>query len=162
MSDSPTRRMSKALKRELVPSLERLGFGGKFPRYRRETPSAIEFLAIWYDNAATAFFNMYRSPPGFASRQTAQAAASRRTGFISARLEKTRRAMKHWHGGSRHCFRRSKPGFIRESWVPTFIAMAPNLHSIRQLRAGAAVIQTHSRQRPLGFRIRLRRKIIGD
>lgn len=56
MPDTPARRMSKALKRELVPSLERLGFGGKFPRYRREMPGAIEFLAIWYDNAATAFF----------------------------------------------------------------------------------------------------------
>ena len=56
MPDTPARRMSKALKREFVPALRRQSFEGSFPRYRRETPNAIEFLAIWYDKAATAFF----------------------------------------------------------------------------------------------------------
>ena len=55
MSDTPARHMSKALKRELVPSLNQQGFVGSFPRYRRETSDAIEFLAIWYNKAATAF-----------------------------------------------------------------------------------------------------------
>jgi len=56
MSHSPARRMSIALKRQLVPALKELGFSGTFPRYRRETPNAIELLAVWYDKAATAFF----------------------------------------------------------------------------------------------------------
>ncbi|MDD2760098.1 MAG: hypothetical protein PHH11_07375 [Methylomonas sp.] len=47
--------MSAALKRELVPILEAYGFTGTFPRYRRERPTSILFVTIFYDKSATAF-----------------------------------------------------------------------------------------------------------
>lgn len=50
------RQMTAALKRELVPALLGRGFTGAYPRYRRETATTIEFVAIFYDKPGTRFF----------------------------------------------------------------------------------------------------------
>ena len=56
MIQTPAKRMSAALKLEPVPVLKATGFAGTFPRYRRERPIAVQFLAVFYDKAATHFF----------------------------------------------------------------------------------------------------------
>jgi Domain of unknown function (DUF4304) len=56
MSETAAKRMTAALKLELVPMLKAQGFAGMFPRYRRNRPAAVQFLAIFYDKTATHFF----------------------------------------------------------------------------------------------------------
>lgn len=48
--------MSKALKTQLVPQLQAVGFSGRFPDFRRHAESSIHFVSIRYDKAGTAFF----------------------------------------------------------------------------------------------------------
>jgi len=65
MPTTPARRMSKALKSELVPALNAAGFVGSFPRFRRHADVAVQFLSVQYDTAGTAFFLEFGShPPG--------------------------------------------------------------------------------------------------
>jgi hypothetical protein len=56
MIQTPAKRMSAALKLELVPALKARGFVGQFPRFRRDRPGTVQFLAIFYDKDATRFF----------------------------------------------------------------------------------------------------------
>ncbi|MBL8484203.1 MAG: hypothetical protein JNJ60_18545 [Rhodocyclaceae bacterium] len=56
MMQTPSQRMSAALKTELIPALKAMGFAGTFPRYRRERPASIQLLAIFYDKAGICFF----------------------------------------------------------------------------------------------------------
>ncbi len=55
MPASPARQMTAALKRTLVPALERSGFSGTFPRYRRTTASVVHLLMIAYDKEGASF-----------------------------------------------------------------------------------------------------------
>ena len=65
MPTTPTRHMTQALKRELVPVLRAAGFPGTFPRFRRDRGQSIEFLSVQYDKAGTAFILEFGShPPG--------------------------------------------------------------------------------------------------
>jgi hypothetical protein len=63
MPTTPARRMSKALKSELVPALNTAGFFGAFPRFRRNSDAAVQFLSVQYDKAGTAFFLEFGSHP---------------------------------------------------------------------------------------------------
>jgi hypothetical protein len=65
MPTSPAQRMSKALKSKFVPVLEAAGFSGTFPRFRRNSEAAIQFLSIQYDKAGSALFLEFGNhPPG--------------------------------------------------------------------------------------------------
>lgn len=50
------KRMTAALKREFVPALLNLGFTGTYPRYRWQTATTLEFVAIFYDKAGARLF----------------------------------------------------------------------------------------------------------
>lgn len=54
--------MSKALKTQLVPRLQAVGFSGRFPDFRRHSES-LHFVSIRYDKAGTAFFLEFGSHP---------------------------------------------------------------------------------------------------
>lgn len=60
---SPTQQMSAALKAVLVPELKAAGFGGSFPRYRRDRRDVVDFVNVQYDKEGTAFFLECASHP---------------------------------------------------------------------------------------------------
>lgn len=63
MPSTPAHRMSKALKSELVPALNAAGFFGTFPRFRRNSNAALQFVSAQYDKGGTAFFLEFGNHP---------------------------------------------------------------------------------------------------